>query len=70
MKVRTYKQLVETARVSPRAIKPVLEKEQKEREKELGIKTQEGNNRGTENRQTQKKTSASSQAYRLGYRFQ
>jgi hypothetical protein len=49
MKVRTYK----------------LEKAEKEIEKELGIKTQEGNNGGTENRRTQKKTSASSQAYRL-----
>jgi hypothetical protein len=33
----TYKQIAETARVSPRDIKPVLEKAEKEREKELGI---------------------------------
>ena len=67
---KTYKEISEIVRVSPRDIKPVLAKAEKEREKELGIKTQEGNNGGTENRQTQKKTSASSQAYRLGYRFQ
>ena len=62
---KTYKQITEIARVSPRDIKPVLEKAEKEREKELGIKTQEGNNDCTGNRQTQKKTSTSTQAYRL-----
>ena len=63
---KTYKQIAETARVSPRDIKPVLEKAEKEREKELGINTQEGTNASTGNQnQTQKKTSISSQAYRL-----
>src|SRR5215207_7350289 len=62
----TYKQIAEIARVSPRDIKPVIEKAEKEREKELGMNTREGNNSttGTQN-QTQKKTSISSQAYRL-----
>ena len=63
---KTYKQIAETARVSPRDIKPVLEKAEKEREKELGINTQEEDNGGTANQnQTQKKISISSQAYRL-----
>jgi DNA-binding CsgD family transcriptional regulator len=61
----TYKEIAETVRVSPRDIKPVLEKAEKEREKELRINTQEGNNDRSENRQTQKKTSTSTQAYRL-----
>src|SRR5215204_3940918 len=62
----TYKQIAEIARVSPRDIKPVIEKAEKEREKELGINTQEGTNASTGNQnQTQKKTSISSQAYRL-----
>jgi hypothetical protein len=61
---KTYKQIAEIARVSLRDIKPVLKRAEKEREKELGISTQEENNAGTENRQTQKK-SAFSQAYRL-----
>ena len=52
------------SRVSPRDIKPVLEKAEKEREKELGINTQEENNSNTGNRQTQR-TSTFSQAYRL-----
>ena len=61
----TYKQIAEIARVSPRDIKPVLEKAEKEREKELGINTQEGGNGSTGNQnQTQNKTSISSQAYR------
>src|SRR5215216_2316394 len=63
---KTYKQIAETARVSPRAIKPILEKAEKEREKELGINTPKGNNSSTGNQnQTQKKTSISSQAYLL-----
>src|SRR5215211_3064712 len=62
----TYKQIAQIARVSLRNIKPVLEKAEKEREKELGINTHEGNNDSTENQnQIQKKTSTSSQAYRL-----
>jgi DNA repair exonuclease SbcCD ATPase subunit len=61
---KTYKQITGMARVSPRDIKPVLEKAEKEREKELGITTQEGNNKATENHQTQK-AHAFSQAYRL-----
>src|SRR5215207_8485100 len=62
----TYKQITKIARVSPRSIKPVLEKAEKERENELGINSQEGNNGSTGNQnQTQKKTSTSSQAYRL-----
>ena len=43
---RTYKQIAEIARVSPRDIKPVIEKAEKEREKELGINSQEENNGG------------------------
>jgi hypothetical protein len=63
---KTYKQIAQTARVSPRDIKPVLEKAEKEREKELGINTHEGGNGSTGNQnQTQKKTSNFSQAYRL-----
>ena len=46
---KTYKEIAVIARVSPRDIKPVLEKAEKEREKELGINTQEGNNEDTEN---------------------
>src|SRR5215211_5742905 len=62
---KTYKQITEIARVSPRDIKPVIEKAEKEREKELGINTQEGGNGSTGNQnQTQNKTSISSQAYR------
>lgn len=53
---KTYKQIAEIARVSPRDIKPVLEKAEKEREKELGINTQEGNNSSTGNQnQTQRR---------------
>src|SRR5918995_4012423 len=62
---KTYKQIAEIARVSPRDIKPVLEKAEKEREKELGINTQEGNNGSTGNQNQTQKTSTSSQAYRL-----
>src|SRR5215207_5469661 len=62
----TYKQIAEIVRVSPRDIKPVIEKAEKEREKELGINTREGDNGSTGNQnQIQKKTSTSSQAYRL-----
>lgn len=60
----TYKQITKIARVSPRDIKPVIEKAEKERERELGINTQEGNSGSTGN-QTQKKIPTSSQAYRL-----
>ena len=55
----TYKQIAAEARVSVRDIRPVLEKAEKERENELGIYTQEGNNDSTENLPTQKKTSNS-----------
>jgi hypothetical protein len=61
---KTYKEIAETVRVSPRDIKPVLKRAEKERERELG-KTQEGNNGGTGDCKTQKKIPASSQAYRL-----
>jgi hypothetical protein len=61
---KTYKEIAETVRVSPRDIKPVIKRAEKERERELG-KTQEGDNGGTGDCKTQKKTSASSQAYRL-----
>ncbi|HKG86848.1 MAG TPA: hypothetical protein VKA95_00875 [Nitrososphaeraceae archaeon] len=62
---KTYKQITEIARVSPRAIKPVLEKAEKEREKELGINIPEGDNGSTGNQNQTQKTSTSSQAYRL-----
>jgi hypothetical protein len=62
---KTYKQIAVEARVSLRDINPVIKKAEKEREKELGINTREGNNDRTENRQTQKKISTSTQAYRL-----
>jgi hypothetical protein len=62
---KTYKEIAETVRVSPRDIKPVLLRAEKERERELGITTQERDKSSTDNRQTQKKTSISSQAYRL-----
>jgi DNA invertase Pin-like site-specific DNA recombinase len=45
----TYKQIAQIARVSPRNIKPVLEKAEKEREKELGINIHEGGNGSTGN---------------------
>ena len=38
---KTYKEIAEIVRVSPRDIKPVLEKAEKEREKQLGINSQE-----------------------------
>jgi hypothetical protein len=62
---KTYKQIAVEARVSLRDINPVIKRAEKEREKELGIDTPEGNNNSTENLQTQKKTSTSTQAYRL-----
>lgn len=61
---KTYKQIAETVRVSPRDIKPVLEKAEKERERELRINIKEGDNSGTGDRKTQK-TYAFSQAYSL-----
>src|SRR5215207_5877895 len=64
-KGNTYKQIAQIVRVSPRAIKPVLEKAEKEREKELGINTQEGGNGSTGNQNQTKRISAFSQAYRL-----
>jgi hypothetical protein len=62
---QTYKQIAKTVRVSPRDIKPVLKKAEKERERELGLTTLERDKSSTENRETQKKTSFSSRAYRL-----
>jgi hypothetical protein len=61
---KTYKEIAEIVRVSPRDIKPVLLKAEKEREKELGVNFQEGDNCGTGDRKTQK-AYAFSQAYRL-----
>jgi DNA-binding CsgD family transcriptional regulator len=61
---KTYKQIAEIATVSPKDIKPVLEKAEKEREMELGINTQEGNNHSIGNGQIQRMSSFS-QAYRL-----
>ena len=60
---KTYKEISEIVRVSPRDIKPVLAKAEKEREKKLGENTQEGNNRYGEN-QTQK-VPTFSRAYQL-----
>ena len=51
---KTYKEISEIVRVSPRDIKPVLAKAEKEREKELGITTQDREKDDTGNRQTQK----------------
>jgi hypothetical protein len=62
---KIYKQIAQTARVSLRDIKPVLEKAEKEREKELGINTQEGNNGSTRNQHQTQKASTFSQSYRL-----
>jgi hypothetical protein len=59
---QTYKQIAKTVRVSPRDIKPVLKKAEKERERELGLTTLERDKSSTENRETQKKTSFSSRA--------
>jgi hypothetical protein len=51
---KTYKEISEIVRVSPRDIKPVLAKAEKEREKELGINTQDWKKDDTGNSQTQK----------------
>jgi transposase-like protein len=68
----TYKQIAQMVRVSPRDIKPVLEKAERERErgKELESNSQERHNGRTENLQTQTQTQTQkayvfSQAYRL-----
>ena len=61
---KTYKEISEIVRVSPRDIKPVLAKAEKEREKELGINTQDRKKDDTGNRQTQK-AHIFNQAYRL-----
>lgn len=61
---KTYQQIASIARVSVRDIKPVLEKAEKERERELGITTQEGKENDSNNDQPQK-LSVASQAYRL-----
>ena len=61
---KTYKEIAVEARVSLRDINPVLKRAEKERGNDLGINTQEGNNGGTGNHQTQK-VYAFSQAYRL-----
>jgi hypothetical protein len=61
---KTYKQIAEVVRVSPRDIKPVLKRAEKEREKELGINTEEENHEETGNHQIQR-ISTFSQAYRL-----
>ena len=61
---KTYQQIASIARVSVRDIKPVLEKAEKERERELGITTQEGKENDSNNDQPQK-SSVASQAYRL-----
>lgn len=61
---KTYQQIASIARVSVRDIKPVLEKAEKERERELGITTQEGKENDSNNHQPQK-SSVASQAYRL-----
>ena len=54
MQGKTYKQIAQIVRVSPRDIKPVLEKAEREREKELESNSQERHDGRTENRQTQK----------------
>lgn len=61
---KTYQQIASIARVSVRDIKPVLEKAEKERERELGITTQEGKENDSNNHKPQK-SSFASQAYRL-----
>jgi hypothetical protein len=61
---KTYKEISEIVRVSPRDIKPVLAKAEKEREKELGINTQDRKKDDTGNSQTQK-AHIFNQAYRL-----
>ena len=61
---KTYKEISEIVRVSPRDIKPVLAKAEKEREKELGINTQDWKKDDTGNSQTQK-AHIFNQAYRL-----
>jgi hypothetical protein len=59
---KTYQQIAREARVSVRDIKPVLEKAEKEKEKELGA--QEGKENSSKSHQLQK-PSVASQAYRL-----
>lgn len=61
---KTYQQIASIARVSVRDIKPVLEKAEKEKERELGITTQEGKENDSNNHEPQK-SSVASQAYRL-----
>lgn len=61
---KTYQQIAGIARVSVRDIKPVLEKAEKERERELGITTQEGKENTSNSHQPQK-SSIASQAYHL-----
>jgi DNA-binding CsgD family transcriptional regulator len=61
---KTYKEIAEIVRISVRDIKPVLLRAEKEREKELGVNTQEGDNGGTGDRKTQK-ANAFSHALRL-----
>jgi hypothetical protein len=61
---KTYKEIPEIVRVSPRDIKPVLAKAEKEREKELGINTQDRKKDDTGNSQTQK-AHIFNHAYRL-----
>jgi hypothetical protein len=59
---KTYKQIAREARVSVRDIKPILEKAEKEREKELGIADQERQEKNGNIHQQQKPYS---QAYHL-----
>ena len=66
MQGKTYKQIAQIVRVSPRDIKSVLDKAEREREKELESNSQERHNGRTENCQTQpQKAYVFSQAYRL-----
>ena len=61
---KTYQEIAREARVSVRDIKPVLEKAEKEREKGLGVATEE-RGQNTSNDSQQQKLCAASQAYRL-----
>jgi DNA-binding CsgD family transcriptional regulator len=61
---KTYKEIAEIVRVSVGIIKPVLLRAEKEREKELGMNTQEGDSGGSGDRKTQK-PNAFSHALRL-----